>query len=59
MLDLHGSQVCMLAQESTEIRINEKLKEGKCSVLVVDVVWDVLGAYVVSKELCVYPGIFL
>ena len=39
-----------------EICIKEQLKEGKCSALVVDVVWEVLGAYVVWKELCVYTG---
>ena len=40
MLDL---QVCLAAQEPPEIRVEEQLEEGKCGVLVVDVVWDILG----------------
>ena len=48
-----GSQVCLAAQEPPEIGIEEQLEEGKCGALVVDVVWDILGAYVVSMELCV------
>ena len=34
----------------------EQLEEGKCGALVVDVVWDILGANMVSMELWVEPG---
>ena len=56
LLDLLGSQVCLAAQKPPEIGVEEQLEEGKCGALVVDVVWDVLGADVVSVELCVDPG---
>ena len=46
----------MAAQKPPEIGVEEQLEEGKCGALVVDVVWDVLGADVVSVELCVDPG---
>ena len=46
----------MAARQPPEIGIEEKLEEGKCGALVVDVVWDILGADVVSLELCVDPG---
>ena len=55
-LDLLGSQVCLVTQEPPEISVEEQLEKEKHGALVVDVVRDVLGAYVVSKELCVYPG---
>ena len=55
ILDLLGSQVCLVAQEPPEIGIEEQLEEGKCGALVVDVVWDILGANMVSMELCVDP----
>ena len=48
----------MAEQEPPEIGIEEQIEEGMCGVLVVDVVWDILGANMVSKELCVYPGDF-
>ena len=48
--------MCLAAQQHLEIGIEEKLEEGKCGALVVDVVWDILGANVVSVELCVDPG---
>ena len=56
LLDLLGSEVCLAAQKPPEIGVEEQLEEGKCGALVVDVVWDVLGADVVSVELCVDPG---
>ena len=43
----------MAAQKPPEIGVEEQLEEGKCGALVVDVVWDVLGADVVSVELWV------
>ena len=49
-------QVCLGAQEPPEIRVEEQLEEGKCGALMVDVVWDILGANVVSMELYVDPG---
>ena len=58
LLDQLYSLVCFTAQEPPEIGIEKNLEEGKYSALVVDVVWDVLGPYMVSKELCVYPGDF-
>ena len=45
-----------MAQKPKEISVEEQLEEGKCGALVVDVVWDILGADVVSVELCVDPG---
>ena len=56
LLGLLGSQVCLVAQEPPEIGVEEQLEEGKCSALMVDVVWDILGANVVSMELSVDPG---
>ena len=56
LLDLLGSQVCLAAQQPPEIGVEEQLEKGKCGALVVDVVWDILGADVVSVELCVDPG---
>ena len=56
MLDLLGSHVCLAAQQPPEIGVEEQLEEGKCGALVVDVVWDILGANLVSVELCVDPG---
>ena len=56
LLDLLGSNDCFVPQKPPEIGIKEQLEEGKCGALVVDVVWDVFGAYIVSKELCVYQG---
>ena len=55
-LYLLGSQVYLAAQEPPEIGVKKVFEEGKCGELVVDVVWDILGANVVSMELCVYPG---
>ena len=46
----------LAAQEPPKISVEEQLEEGKCGALVVDVVWDILGANVVSMELCVDPG---
>ena len=45
-----------MAQEPPEIGVEEQLEEGKCGALVVDVVWNILGADVVSVELSVDPG---
>ena len=45
----------MAAQEPQKSALRQ-LEEGKCGALVVDVVWDILGANVVSMELCVDPG---
>ena len=56
LLDLLSSQVCLAAQKPPEIGVEEQLEEGKCGALVVDVVWDILGANIVSMELCVDPG---
>ena len=56
LLDLLGSQICLAAQQPPEIGVEEQLEEYKCSSLVVDVVWDILGADVVSVELCVDRG---
>ena len=36
--------------------MEEQLDKGKCGALVVDVVCDILGANVVSMELCVDAG---
>ena len=47
-LYLLGSQVYLAAQEPPEIGVKKAFEEGKCSELVVDVVWDILGANVVS-----------
>ena len=49
-------RVCLAAQQPPEIGVEEKLEEGQCGALGVDVVWDILGADVVSVELCVDPG---
>ena len=43
LLDLLGSQVCLVAQEPPEFGVKEQLKKGKCGALVVDVAWYVLG----------------
>ena len=49
---------CKIVFLSPDILVEEKLEEGKCIAMVIDVVWHVLGADTVLQALGVYLSNF-